>query len=293
MMQGVPGYFLVGGALAAAQVGLAVLPVIFADPDPPDPYGPPTTLFGIVAAAFTVLMGLMVWLIRQNQSVTIPALTETFNKGLEKTLEKSTTEQKEMRLLFEAEQKAARELFERRQDAVLEFFRGEYNKAREQADGRYTGALAKIEQLHREQMSLIREQQTDLHDQSQSLRSLLQSMQIRTKLADAVQSAEDAIWLKTADGLVVAWNRSAERLLGWRESDVVGQSVYKIVPPDLHEEERSLLQRVQRRERVESYQTDRLHREGHRVRVQITLSPVVGTDGKVVNISAIARTAGL
>jgi two-component system cell cycle sensor histidine kinase/response regulator CckA len=109
------------------------------------------------------------------------------------------------------------------------------------------------------------------------------------RLAAIVASASDAIVGKTVDGIITSWNAAAERLFGYSEAEVLGQSVFMLVPPELHDVERDLLQRVRRGERVEYSTTERLCRDGTRLAVSLTVSPIWDPSGRVVGVSSIQR----
>ncbi|MDQ3331742.1 MAG: response regulator, partial [Planctomycetota bacterium] len=96
----------------------------------------------------------------------------------------------------------------------------------------------------------------------------------RARLAAIVQSSDDAIIGLSADGLVTSWNRGAERLYGYHADDVAGGSISVIVPPEREEEMTRLLETVKRGERVEQYETVRVHRDGRRIHVSMTASPI-------------------
>ncbi len=99
----------------------------------------------------------------------------------------------------------------------------------------------------------------------------------RARLAAIVQSSDDAIIGLSADGLVTSWNRGAERLYGYSSDDVTGGSISVIVPPEREEEMTRLLETVKRGERVEQYETVRVHRDGRRIHVSMTVSPIRST----------------
>lgn len=123
-----------------------------------------------------------------------------------------------------------------------------------------------------------------------AMRNLDQSVRLRTQLADAMQSLDQAAWTKTLDGVILSWNAAAERLLGWKPAEVTGQSIYdKIVPVDRHKEEGQVLAKVQAGEEVEEYASERLAKDRHRVRLILKTSPVLTREGRVVAVSTIAR----
>lgn len=109
----------------------------------------------------------------------------------------------------------------------------------------------------------------------------------RARLAAIVQSSDDAIIGLSADGLVTSWNRGAERLYGYAADDVVGGSISVVVPAEREEEMTRLLETVKRGERVEQYETIRVHRDGRRLHVAMTASPILA--GGAVQESRVER----
>jgi PAS domain S-box-containing protein len=110
-----------------------------------------------------------------------------------------------------------------------------------------------------------------------------------SRLAAIVASSDDAIVSKTLDGKVTSWNAGATSIFGYEAREMIGQSITRIIPPELHEEERQILERLRRGERLQHYETVRLARDGRRVDVSLTVSPLIGRSGKVVGASKIAR----
>jgi len=109
------------------------------------------------------------------------------------------------------------------------------------------------------------------------------------RLAAIVASASDAIVGKTTDGIITSWNAAAERMFGYTEAEVLGHSIFMLVPPELHATEQDLLARVRRGERVEFSTTERLRRDGSRLAVSLTVSPIRDAAGAVVGVSSIQR----
>ena len=108
-------------------------------------------------------------------------------------------------------------------------------------------------------------------------------------LAAVVSGSDDAIVSKLLDGTVRTWNAGAERLFGYTAEEMVGQPIYIIVPPERHAEERELLQRLSRGERIEHFETVRRAKSGRLVDVSLTISPIRGSDGRLIGASKIAR----
>src|SRR5438270_8613999 len=113
--------------------------------------------------------------------------------------------------------------------------------------------------------------------------------EVRQQLAAIVTSSEDAIVSFTVDGIVTSWNRGAEALYGYTEAEILGRPISVLVPPDRLEEFGNNLLRLNREERVGSYQTERLDKNGTRLTVLLSVSPLRNEEGKLVGASAIAR----
>jgi len=109
------------------------------------------------------------------------------------------------------------------------------------------------------------------------------------RLAAAVDSSDDAILTKTLEGRIVTWNAGAERMYGYAADEIIGESVSRLLPPDSGEQLGMLLDRVRRGERVEHYDAVRLRKDGRRIDVSLSLSPVKDAAGVLVGVSAIAR----
>jgi PAS domain S-box-containing protein len=113
--------------------------------------------------------------------------------------------------------------------------------------------------------------------------------QFQHRLSSIVESSEDAIVSKDLHGIIATWNGGAERLFGYRAEEVIGKSIMIVIPVDRHEEERAILDRIRRGERVDHYETVRRHKEGRLIDISLTVSPVKDGEGRVVGASKIAR----
>ena len=112
---------------------------------------------------------------------------------------------------------------------------------------------------------------------------------LRLRLAAIVDSSNDAIISKDLDGVISTWNPAAQRLFGYSEAEAVGRRITIIIPPELHDEEKAILRRVQAGERIAHYETRRITRDGRSVDVSLTISPVRDADGRIVGASKIVR----
>jgi PAS domain S-box-containing protein len=111
----------------------------------------------------------------------------------------------------------------------------------------------------------------------------------RSRLAAIVESSDDAIVGQTLDGVVTSWNAGAERIFGWTADEIVGQPVARLIPADCSEDLPTILGTVRRGERVHHYETQRLRRDGQRIHVSLTVSPILDRDGTIAGASKIAR----
>lgn len=109
------------------------------------------------------------------------------------------------------------------------------------------------------------------------------------RLAAIVSSSDDAIIGKSLDGLVMTWNASAARMFGYEPGEIIGQPILRIVPPELHGEEFEILAKLKRGERIEHFDTVRVTKDGRRINVSLTVSPIRDSHGRIVGSSKVAR----
>jgi PAS domain S-box-containing protein len=108
-------------------------------------------------------------------------------------------------------------------------------------------------------------------------------------LAQVVRSAHDAVLSKDLDGIVTSWNPAAERLYGYTEAEAIGRHVSFLVPADHRGEEMEIIARIRRGERVQTYETERIRKDGARIDVSLTISPLEHPERGIVGASVIAR----
>jgi PAS domain S-box-containing protein len=109
------------------------------------------------------------------------------------------------------------------------------------------------------------------------------------QLAAIVKSSDDAIISKNLDGVIVSWNEGAERLFGYKAHEAIGNPVTMLIPPEHHDEEPAILQRIRNAEQIDHYETIRRRKDGELIAVSLSVSPIKDHTGKVVGASKIAR----
>ncbi|HHX90439.1 MAG TPA: PAS domain S-box protein [Paracoccus sp.] len=112
------------------------------------------------------------------------------------------------------------------------------------------------------------------------------------RLAAIVSSSDDAIISKTLDGTITTWNAGAEKILGFSADEMIGQPILKIIPPELREEEARILARIGSGERIKHFETVRLAKDGRRVDLSLTVSPLRDREGRIAGASKVARDIG-
>jgi len=118
---------------------------------------------------------------------------------------------------------------------------------------------------------------------------LSEAEQARALLAAIVSSSDDAIVSKTLEGIVTSWNDGAQRLFGYTPEEMIGQPITAIIPPDMLPEETAILARLRSGDRIDHYETVRVTKDGRRVEVSLTVSPVRDGSGRVIGASKVAR----
>jgi two-component system, OmpR family, sensor histidine kinase VicK len=108
-------------------------------------------------------------------------------------------------------------------------------------------------------------------------------------LSAIVESSDDAIISKDLNGFITSWNPAAERIFGYTPTEIVGQSILKLIPADRKEEEPKILDQLRKGIRVDHFETKRLTKEGKLIDVSLTISPVRDESGAIIGLSKIAR----
>jgi PAS domain S-box-containing protein len=124
---------------------------------------------------------------------------------------------------------------------------------------------------------------------AQDVSHRIRTNELTARLAAIVASSEDAIVGKRLDGTVTSWNQAAERIFGYSAEEMIGSSIYRLVPPELHEAEAELLRRVARGEPVGFTEVERIRKNGQRILIALTVSPIKDAAGRVIGVSSIKR----
>jgi PAS domain S-box-containing protein len=115
----------------------------------------------------------------------------------------------------------------------------------------------------------------------------------RAHLAAIVESSDDAIVSKTLQSIILSWNRGAERLFGYSADEAIGQPITMLLPPDRLSEEQQIIDRIIRGDRIEHFETVRVCKDGRRIDISLTISPIRDAKGEIVGASKVARDISL
>jgi PAS domain S-box-containing protein len=143
-----------------------------------------------------------------------------------------------------------------------------------------------VRQIHFCPITLVTGEQFVVYE---DLSDKMESDRLRSVLASIVNSSNDAIIGKSLDGIILSWNKSAERYYGFLAEEVIGKSIDLIVPPELRDQLSLFLRRVGTGETIENYETVRLRKDGSRLDVRVTLAPIKDEEGHIIGISTLAQ----
>jgi PAS domain S-box-containing protein len=113
--------------------------------------------------------------------------------------------------------------------------------------------------------------------------------EVTRQRAAIVESSEDAIYNKSLEGTVLTWNRAAEELYGYKPDEIIGKNVAMLAPPERASEVEEILRRLRRGERVAHFETERVTKDGRRLNISLSISPVPDEQGNIFEAASIAR----
>src|SRR5262245_29436944 len=111
----------------------------------------------------------------------------------------------------------------------------------------------------------------------------------QSHLAAIVESSDDVIVSMSLDGAITSWNKGAERTFGYSAQEAVGKPIRILIPPELAQEGEEILGKLRRGKSVEHYETERVRKDGSRIQISVTISPIRSANGEIVGASEIAR----
>jgi PAS domain S-box-containing protein len=138
-------------------------------------------------------------------------------------------------------------------------------------------------------LDVLARQAADLIERARAEAALRESEQQARWLAAIVESSDDAIISKDLDGIITSWNKGAERIFGYLAEEIIGKPLLILIPPDRHDEETTILERIRRGERIDHYETVRKSKHGSLIDISLTVSPIRNIHGKIIGASKIVR----
>lgn len=167
---------------------------------------------------------------------------------------------------FDARREFTMEYRLRRQDGAWRWIL-DHGIPRHELDGSFAGYIGSC---------------TDIDDRKQA-------EELHARLAAIVESSTDAIASATLDGMVQTWNDGAQRIFGYSAEEMIGRSIFILIPPDRYAEEHDIVRQVQDGQRINQYETARIKKDGTTLEVSVTVSPMKDPHGRVVGIAVILR----
>ncbi|WP_449437099.1 PAS domain S-box protein [Pedobacter steynii] len=129
----------------------------------------------------------------------------------------------------------------------------------------------------------------DITDQKLSEERLKESRERQARLASIVSTSDDTIVSKTLEGIITSWNNAAHRMFGYTEEEVLGKHISLIIPPDRLSEEELIISKIRSGGRIDHFETIRIGKDGQKIPISLSVSPVLDDKGQVIGASKIAR----
>lgn len=129
----------------------------------------------------------------------------------------------------------------------------------------------------------------DITEQKLQEAQIAKAHETSNLLASIVQSSDDAIISENFEGIIKSWNAGAERIFGYHESEILGQSILRIFPPDRLNEAKRIFDQLRTGKAIDHFETVRIHKDGRRIDVSVTISPIYNSRSQLIGISKVAR----
>jgi PAS domain S-box-containing protein len=156
-----------------------------------------------------------------------------------------------------------------------------------------SGSIVAFSHVRLRQSQRIERLLEEVREREAELRTEIETRRVfeaaQSQLASIVTSSGDAIFSRDLEGYIVSWNEGAEHLFGYTEAEMMGKSFETLVPIEEREAANNRLQRVEQGETLRGIEVERLRKDGSRIDVALTISPIFDADRKVIGISAVAR----
>ena len=217
-------------------------------------------------------------------SKTLDGIITSWNRGAEKLFGYSAEEAigQHITLIIPAERHAEED------DILARLRRGEkidhFETVRQTKDGRRLEISLTV--------SPIRDSQGQIIGASKVARDITERKradETRERLATIVESSDDAIIGKTLEGIITSWNRGAEKLFGYSAEEAIGRQITLIIPVERHAEEDDILARLRRGEKIDHFETVRQAKDGRRLEISLSVSPIRDSQGRIIGASKVAR----
>src|SRR4051794_7907698 len=134
-----------------------------------------------------------------------------------------------------------------------------------------------------------RKQVHEVHEHVDGSNGLEEPETTLYQMAAIIESSYDAIISKDLDGIITSWNAAAEHIYGYTAEEAVGRSISLIIPPERKDELPGILEQLRQGKRVEHYETERIRKDGRRINIAVTISPIRDRSGRVIGASGIGR----
>lgn len=217
-------------------------------------------------------------------SKNLQSIVQTWNRGAERIFGYTADEMvgKSITTLI------PEHLISEEDEIISKLKRGEkiehYETVRRRKDGQLINISLTVSPVYDESGTLVGGSKIarDITNQSKSARE-------RAILAAIVDSSEDGIISKDLNSIVQTWNKGATEIFGYTAEEMIGKSIEILIPPEMPDEEPRLLEKLRKGEKITPYETIRLRKDGERIDVALTVSPIFGPTGEVIGASKIVR----